>query len=138
MKSAQLLAEDFTNYSFLSAPQFSPDGSKAAFVRKKANLQKNSYDTELWVVDISSGEKKQIAILNDGAFFCWEDCTHLLYPSLKDAADILTREQGELLRVFYSVNICSGDEALYFKVKTNANYIEKLDNEKYLLTLPNL
>lgn len=134
MKGERLLTEDFTNYSFLSTPQFSPDGSKAAFVRKKANLQNNSYDTELWVVDIASGEKKQIAVLNDGAFFCWEDGTHLLYPNLKDAADILTREQGELLRVFYAMDICSGKEAICFKVKTNANHIEKLDNGTYLLT----
>ena len=48
-------ASDFTLYSMLSEPSFSPDGKKIAFSVKRANLEDDAYDSDIYVADVKSG-----------------------------------------------------------------------------------
>ena len=47
----KLKIDDLMNYKFLSGITASPAGKKAAFVVKKANEKKNSYDSWVYIVD---------------------------------------------------------------------------------------
>jgi dipeptidyl aminopeptidase/acylaminoacyl peptidase len=44
---------DFTLYSMLSEPSFSPDGRKVAFSVRKANLQDDAYDSDVYIADVN-------------------------------------------------------------------------------------
>ena len=44
---------DFSLYSMISEPSFSPDGSMVAFSSKKVNLKEDSYETEVFVADVA-------------------------------------------------------------------------------------
>ena len=46
---------DITRYSMLSEPSFSPDGKRLAFSVKRANLDEDGYDSDIYVADIKSG-----------------------------------------------------------------------------------
>ncbi|MDG7007347.1 MAG: S9 family peptidase [Nitrososphaerota archaeon] len=46
---------DFTLYSMLSEPSFSPDGRRLAFSVKRANLDEDGYDSDIYVADVRSG-----------------------------------------------------------------------------------
>ena len=46
---------DFTLYSMLSEPSFSPDGRRLAFSVKRANLDEDGYDSDIYVADVKSG-----------------------------------------------------------------------------------
>ena len=43
---------DFTLYSMLSEPSFSPDGKKVAFSVRKANLEDDAYDSDVYIADV--------------------------------------------------------------------------------------
>jgi dipeptidyl aminopeptidase/acylaminoacyl peptidase len=46
---------DLTLYSMLSEPSFSPDGRRLAFSVKRANLDEDGYDSDIYVADVRSG-----------------------------------------------------------------------------------
>ena len=49
-------AADFKLYSMLSEPSFSPDGKRIAFSVKRANIEEDAYDSEIYVADLKKGE----------------------------------------------------------------------------------
>lgn len=134
MNKVNLELEDFTKYSFLSSPLLSPDGARAAFIRRTADLERNGYLAELWTVDVGSGELKMITQLSDSAFFCWEDERHVLFPAIRTKEHKDIRQSGELLTVFYLADVLTGEQSEHFSVRTNANRIEKLPCGQYMLT----
>ena len=48
-------ASDFKLYAMLSEPSFSPDGTRVAFSVKRANLEDDSYDSDVYIADVKSG-----------------------------------------------------------------------------------
>lgn len=46
---------DFKLYAMLSEPSISPDGTKVTFSVKRANLEEDSYDSDVFIADIKSG-----------------------------------------------------------------------------------
>jgi len=50
-----VVPSDFTLYSMLSEPSFSPDGNKVAFSVRKANLEDDSYDSDVYIADAKRG-----------------------------------------------------------------------------------
>ena len=47
MKPLEL--KDFLQYRYLSGLTWAPGGGAAAFLVKEANLDKNGYDTHIWI-----------------------------------------------------------------------------------------
>lgn len=47
---------DFKLYTTLSEPSFSPDGRKVAFSAKKANLDDDVYDSDVYIADVKKGK----------------------------------------------------------------------------------
>ena len=48
-------ASDFKLYSMLSEPSFSPDGKEVAFSVRRANLEEDAYDSDVFVADLLKG-----------------------------------------------------------------------------------
>jgi dipeptidyl aminopeptidase/acylaminoacyl peptidase len=48
---------DFTLYTALSEPSLSPDGRKVTFSARRANLEEDGYDSEVYVTDLDSTAK---------------------------------------------------------------------------------
>jgi dipeptidyl aminopeptidase/acylaminoacyl peptidase len=46
---------DFKLYSMLSEPSFSPDGRKIAFSAKRANLEEDAYDSDVYIANVKTG-----------------------------------------------------------------------------------
>ncbi len=51
-----LTIEEILEYRSLSDVQLSPDGSRAIFVVTTANLESNVLDSNLWFLDVGTGE----------------------------------------------------------------------------------
>jgi dipeptidyl aminopeptidase/acylaminoacyl peptidase len=47
---------DFKLYSMLSEPSFSPDGRRVAFSAKRANLEEDAYDSDVYMADVKTGK----------------------------------------------------------------------------------
>jgi len=51
----RVVPSDFKLYALLSEPSFSPDGRKVAFSARRANLDEDSYDSDVYVADVRTG-----------------------------------------------------------------------------------
>ena len=90
MKRVEL--EDFLQYRYLSGLTYAPSGKAAAWLVKEADLEKNGYNTSLWVEQ--NGEKTQLTAGGEENGFCWEDSEHILFPALRTAEEKRRREAG--------------------------------------------
>ncbi|SCJ29008.1 Prolyl tripeptidyl peptidase precursor [uncultured Flavonifractor sp.] len=107
MKPLEL--KDFLQYRYLSGLTWAPGGGAAAFLVKEANLDKNGYDTHIWLH--RDGKQTQLTAAGDETGLCWEDGKHILFPDLRTDADKKRRADGEQFAVFYRIGI-DGGEAL--------------------------
>lgn len=107
MKPLEL--KDFLQYRYLSGLTWAPGGGAAAFLVKEANLDKNGYDTHIWLH--RDGKQTQLTAAGDETGLCWEDGKHILFPDLRTDADKKRRADGEQFAVFYRIGI-NGGEAL--------------------------
>ncbi len=52
--------DDLISLKRVGAPAISPDGRQVAFTIRETNWDDNSYETEIWLADVASGEPRQI------------------------------------------------------------------------------
>lgn len=112
MKPLEL--KDFLQYRYLSSLTWAPGGGAAAFLVKEANLDKNGYDTHIWIH--RGGKQTQLTAAGDETGLCWEDGKHILFPDLRTDADKKRRADGEQFTVFYRIGIDGGEALRAFEL----------------------
>lgn len=112
MKPLEL--KDFLQYRYLSGLTWAPGGGAAAFLVKEANLDKNGYDTHIWLH--REGKQTQLTAAGDETGLCWEDGKHILFPGLRTDADKKRRADGEQFTVFYRIGIDGGEALRAFEL----------------------
>lgn len=112
MKPLEL--KDFLQYRYLSGLTWAPGGGAAAFLVKEANLDKNGYDTHIWLH--RDGKQTQLTAAGDETGLCWEDGKHILFPGLRTDADKKRRADGERFTVFYRIGIDGGEALRAFEL----------------------
>ena len=81
---------------------------------KEANLDKNGYDTHIWLH--RDGKQSQLTAAGDETGLCWEDGKHILFPDLRTDADKKRRADGERFTVFYRIGIDGGEALRAFEL----------------------
>ena len=112
MKPLEL--KDFLQYRYLSSLTWAPGGGAAAVLVKQANLDKNGYDTHIWLH--RDGKQTQLTAAGDETGLCWEDGKHILFPDLRTDADKKRRADGEQFTVFYRIGIDGGEALRAFEL----------------------
>lgn len=112
MKPLEL--KDFLQYRYLSGLTWAPGGGAAAFLVKEANLDKNGYDTHIWIH--RGGKQTQLTAAGDETGLCWEDGKRILFPDLRTDADKKRRADGEQFTVFYRIGIDGGEALRAFEL----------------------
>lgn len=125
MEAIQL--KDILSYRYLSAVQYSPDGSQAAFVVAQGNEDENNYERRLWLYGKDSALHQLTDIGKEGGFV-WEDDTHLLFPAIRSAAEKKRAASGEQFTSYYRLNTNGCGEALHaFTLPFAASSMKKLE-----------
>lgn len=65
--------QDLLSYRFLSAVEFSPTGERAVFVVKQANVEKNEYSSNLYVLDLAGRNVRKLTGSGKDGDFAWDD-----------------------------------------------------------------
>ncbi len=65
--------QDLLSYRFLSAVEFSPNGERAAFIVKQANVEKNEYSSNLYVVDLPGGAVRRLTASGKDGDLAWDE-----------------------------------------------------------------
>ena len=78
---------DLLRYRFLSAPEFSPDGSAVCFFVHQADYDNNGYTSNLWLFDLASDSLRQLTSSGREKAFAWmPDGRSVLFSSGRNDA----------------------------------------------------
>ncbi len=64
--------QDITTYRFLSSVEFSPAGDRAAFLVKQANVEKNEYSSNLYLVELPTRDVRRLTGSGKDGEFAWD------------------------------------------------------------------
>ena len=79
--------DDLLHFKFLSCPRLSPDGALAVYQVAQADLEKDGYNTNLWLYDCGAGVSRQITFSNADKTARWTpDGKALVFASKRDAS----------------------------------------------------
>ena len=79
---------DLFRFVWVADPQFSPDGSKLAYVRVTADRDKDDYETSLWLVSTTGGEPRRLTNGPRDSWPRWSpDGSRLLFLRRPDGTD---------------------------------------------------
>ena len=133
MRNIQL--EDFTKYKFLSSLKFSPKGDNACFVVSSCNVEDNSYNSNLWIYNLSLDKYYQLTSFNKEKNFIWlQDNETILFQGVRDSKDKKELEEGEEFSQFYKLNIHGGEAIKAFKIPMAVEAIIEVDEDTFLFT----
>lgn len=126
----ELKLEQFLTYRFLSSPDFSPDGKRAAFVVSDCVEEDNCYESRLYLWE--NGAVRQLTDLGAERSFFWEDGTHLLFPAVRSRQEKKRAESGDRFTAFYRLDVTGGEALPAFTLPFAAGRLEVLGNGRYL------
>ena len=130
----RITMEDFGNIHCLSQLQYAPDGKAAAFVVTRADVKKNEYLSEIWLMekqqDAFTAPRKLTAGGKESSFL-WLDGQNLLFPGDRKKAH--EPKPGEAVTVFNRINIHGGEAEELFCVPMKVKSIRKVGEHEFLL-----
>lgn len=130
----KLNLDSFAGYKLLSGMNVSPDGSLVSFHVHESNMEDNLYHSNLWTLNASTLEVKQITSSNKVGSHIWlNEGKQLLYPSNKDEKVKKTIESGEPLTVFYKIDVSGGESLEYMRVPLTVSSIRAIDENHFVL-----
>ncbi len=124
---------DLLNFHFLSNPGISPEGGRIAYRVSRPNMEKNGYDSDIWIYDIGSGANRRMTTSGAEKFFCWSfDGGSLIFASGRGASGDEKTKAGRTC--FYSIDATGGEAVPLFEIPHPASAIRMLDRDRFLVT----
>ena len=114
-----LKIDDFTKFNFLSNGKFNSNGDIYAYIVKKANLDTNGYDSNLFIYDLKNGVNKQLTFSNKVGFYQWLNDQEIIF-----VFDDNSKESSSI----YLININGGESRPYLKIEKNINDFKIINN----------
>ncbi|MDU4962451.1 MAG: S9 family peptidase [Sporomusaceae bacterium] len=124
--------DDFTRYSYLSGITHAPDGKHACFAVHQADLAGNRYRSNLWLLAVDEERYYQLTAFDGESSFLWLDNAHILFPSVRDAADQRRKDEGEEFTQYYTINIHGGEAVKSLRIPRLVTELERLADNDYL------
>lgn len=128
----KLELKDFLNYRYASELAFAPDGVHAAYVVTRACEQDNGYKSALWVLDVASGESRQLTA-QDGPGFFWDGPEAIVFPALRDKDDRRRADRGEPMTVLYRIALSGGEAQEWLRLPYRVRRVRRLDDGRLLM-----
>ncbi|KWZ97232.1 hypothetical protein HMPREF3224_00767 [Anaerococcus hydrogenalis] len=115
--------KDILTYDFYSNLEISNDQKFLAFLKTNANLDKNKYNSYLYLFDIEKNKNYKISENNSINQFIFDQDDNLIYKEKSD----------DDFDYFYKKDRSVGVGELYFKINKNVSYLKDLKNGYYLI-----
>ena len=106
--------------------RISPDGGHTLYTIQTMDVKKDAYQTCLWVMDLSSGEERQLTAgeHDNGGF--WLDDHTVAFSGVRG-------EPSEEESVLYRIDIRGGEALPFLRVPKAGAQITKIDGSRYLV-----
>lgn len=123
-----LKVEDYNRFTSVNDPQIAPDGKHIAFVTLKPDVEGNTYNSKIWIIDLVSGEVK---LVTNGPTDTWPrwspDGKNILFLSRR------TLKEGEPGNELWILPIERGEPRLIMKNKMGIIQPSWNPNGKHIL-----
>ena len=116
--------DDFAKFKYLSNPTFSKNGKYIAFNVSEANIEKNNYNSYIYLIK----DKKTIKLTNGGkerSFFFLDDENIIFQSDRNDS-----KANGSK---FYVINVNGGEASLKFEFPISVSKLISLKNGDFLV-----
>ena len=120
-----ILVDDFSRFRFLSEVTFSPEGDKLCFVVSQANMEKNGYDS--WIYMKKDQEILQLTGGGKESTFQFLDNNTILFPGNREGEDASVGSR------FYKLSLTGGEAKLAISLPIAASKLVPLDNGDFLV-----
>ena len=101
--------ETFLDYRFPSSPLISPDGKLTAFVLRQADLEKNSYPGDIWVLENETGTVRRLTAQGDGLEFAWTPDGKIVFAAARGKAVEKAKKDGSVLTHYFVIDPGGGE-----------------------------
>lgn len=125
----KLKTDSFMDYAFLSELTFSPAGKNLAVTVKKADREKNSYTSEIWVK--KDGPFRRLTSSGSDSSFVWTDEETLVFCSGRDTDK---NYDGPPKTDFYRICMNGGEAVKAFTLPLNVSEMKYLGEGNWLIS----
>ncbi|MEY8298949.1 MAG: prolyl oligopeptidase family serine peptidase [Emergencia timonensis] len=123
----RLEIEDLLRYRFLSSLKASENKKHCVFNVHQANLEKNGYDSDLYLYDAQTEGIRRLTDSGSAGSAIWLDQSHVLFASKED----LGAEPGKPVTEYFVMDIDSGESQFYMRIPAEVNWISDLGGGKF-------
>lgn len=127
----KITLEDIAKIQFASNIQLSPDQKHVSYVVTTPNLKENSYEKDIYYMDLDTNEYVQLTHDGKSSGFIYDDENTLLFSanrSKEDQEDSFTHKT-----VFYRLPLNGGEAYRTFEIPLNVIGIEKASKNLYVI-----
>ncbi len=126
---AGLSIEDLAEYTFLSNPNFSPDGQHVCFSHHKMDEDENEYISTLWILEKDTEEMYKLTNSGKDSDFVWLNEKEILFTSGRDmGVDEDDNDEEEEKTRFFKINIRGGEAEHLFTIDEKVGGLKKSDS----------
>lgn len=125
--------DDFCRYRFLSGLAHSPDGKHACFIVHQCDLEENGYKSDLWSLDILSGQYRRLTTSGTVKHFIWLDEEQVLFTDSRSAENSKQRDEGDEFTPYYKISLYGGEAIGAFTIPRKITSIRLLGRNKYIV-----
>ncbi|MFP4001300.1 MAG: alpha/beta hydrolase family protein [Thermoplasmata archaeon] len=130
--------EDLTDYTFLSNPNYSPDGEHVCFAHHEIDEDENEYVSTLWILETETEEMYKLTNSGKDSSFVWLNDEEILFTSgrdmgVKEEGKDEEDEEEEEKTKFFKINIHGGEAEHLFTVDKQVGGLKKSDSGIFAL-----
>ncbi len=122
-KQELLQIEDLTKYTAIENLQYSPDGKYLAFQTGVADMEKNGYHRDVWLV--KDGKAKQFTSTLNTTVVLWDDATHMVVNRTTDKDEPGTTN-------LYRIDVNGGEAEPFMKLPFPVASLKKVGKTSYV------
>jgi len=120
--------QDLYEFNFLSDVCYSPNGKLALFAKHNACEKENGYKSYIWLLDVESGETRQLTFGGEEKGAKWLDDETILFVS--------TRNKGKGPKTdYFKLSLTGGEAEPFFSIPERVVSIEPMGDGKYLAAI---